>query len=376
MSKWNEKRFSVYTSEEKSALGLINELGEQTNNNTDEIEKVKISDNKKVSHQEMPDTYKIDKNANFTGSWFGIKKPTASQEGLQGTVNKIVEEDIPNINSQMDTIKSNHVIYNDRELKDGNNYALDVANFVGQGLYPTGSNENNKYRCAVFHNYVDTEVLTIDNVGEMSSIFVRNARNSERRIDKESNFIPKSNYLDFRQGFMNEDGTSHSFVQMFKMNYLGDMYFPNNRNDVVTHKIYTISEILANKDYAFQIGSYYNTRYIARFDYENNKSALNISLDTTKANTQLISPSMGLKLTANKGNAYLEALNGNVVLKGNNGAYVYKDGANLPIISMVSKKTETSTSNGTKGDCFVNSTHLYICYETNKWIRIAKDSSW
>ena len=253
-----------------------------------------------------------------------------------GTIKDIVDEQIfTELNEQLNTIKSNHAIYNDRELKEGNNYALDVANLVGQGLYQTGSPENNKFRCAVFHNYVDTEVLTIDNVGEMPSIFVRNARNPERRIDKESNFIPMSNYLDFRQGFMNEDGTSHSFVQMFKMNYLGDMFFPNNRNDVVTHKIYTVSETLASKDYAFQIGSYCNTRFIARFDYENNKSALNIALDTSKTNTQVISPNMGLKLTANKGNAYLEALNGNVVLKGSNGAYVYKDCANLPIISFI-----------------------------------------
>lgn len=104
MSTWNGKRFSVYTSDEKSALALIKELGEQTNYNTDELEQVKISDRKKVSHQEMQDTYKIDKNANFTGSWFGIKKPTASQEGLQATVDKIVEEDIPHINSQLNTI--------------------------------------------------------------------------------------------------------------------------------------------------------------------------------------------------------------------------------------------------------------------------------
>ena len=103
MSTWNGKRFSVYTSDEKSALGIIKELGGQTNYNTDELEKVKISDSKKVSHQEMQDTYKIDKDANFTGSWFGIKKPTASQEGLQATVDKINKEDIPNINSQLDT---------------------------------------------------------------------------------------------------------------------------------------------------------------------------------------------------------------------------------------------------------------------------------
>lgn len=106
MSTWNKKNFSIYTSDERSALGLIEELGNQTNYNTEEIEKVKESDNKKVSHDEMNRIYKIDKNADFTGSWHGIKKPTASQEGLQATVDKIVEEDIPFINSQIDTIES------------------------------------------------------------------------------------------------------------------------------------------------------------------------------------------------------------------------------------------------------------------------------
>ena len=48
----------------------------------------------------------------------------------------------------------------------------------------------------------------------------------------------------------------------------------------------------------------------------------------------------------------------------------------LTIISMISDRPETPTSNGNKGECFVNSTHLYICYDTNKWIRIAKDGSW
>lgn len=103
MSTWNGRRFSVYTSDEKSALGLIKELGEQTNYNTDELEQVKISDRKKVSHQEVQEIYKLDNDANFTGSWHGIMKPTASQEGLQTTVDKIVEKDIPSINEKLDT---------------------------------------------------------------------------------------------------------------------------------------------------------------------------------------------------------------------------------------------------------------------------------
>ena len=102
--KYNGNKFSVYASEEKTVLGLLDELGSQVNHNTDELEKVKESDNKKVSHDEMNNIYKIDKNADFTGSWHGIKKPTASQEGLQATVDKILEDDIPSIIEQMDTI--------------------------------------------------------------------------------------------------------------------------------------------------------------------------------------------------------------------------------------------------------------------------------
>lgn len=125
MNKWNGKRFSVYTSEEKSALGLIKELGEQTNYNTDELEQVKISDSKKVSHQEMQETYKLDKDANFTGSWHGIKKPTASQEGLQATVDKIVEEDIPSIKNNISNLKSEKYIF--------------IGDSYGEGYTPEGN---------------------------------------------------------------------------------------------------------------------------------------------------------------------------------------------------------------------------------------------
>lgn len=107
MSTWNKKNFSIYTSDERSALGLIEELGNQTNSNTEEIEKVKESDNKKVSHNEMNDIYKLDKEGNFTGSWHGIKKPTASNEGLASIVDKIVEEDIPNIINDIKEMEEN-----------------------------------------------------------------------------------------------------------------------------------------------------------------------------------------------------------------------------------------------------------------------------
>lgn len=143
MSTWNGKRFSVYTSDEKSALGLIKEVGEQTNYNTDELEKVKISNNKKVSHQEMQDTYKIDKNANFTGSWHGIKKPTASQEGLQATVDNIIDKDIPSINNRIDNliIHSGDGSVNNAEVIDGRN-GIDGTSYtlIGNNIRETTKN--------------------------------------------------------------------------------------------------------------------------------------------------------------------------------------------------------------------------------------------
>lgn len=128
MSTWNKKNFSIYTSDERTALGLIEELGNQTNYNTEELEKVKESDNKKVSHDEMNNIYKIDKNADFTGSWHGIKKPTASQEGLQATVDKIVEDDIPSINEQLDNITQG--MYRDDNRVYSLEYILQKQNYL------------------------------------------------------------------------------------------------------------------------------------------------------------------------------------------------------------------------------------------------------
>lgn len=100
MNKWNGKRFSIYDSEEKQMLGLVKKLGDQTNYNTDEVERLTESDNKKVSHQEMQDTYKIDKQANFTGSWHGIEKPTQANEGITFIVEDLQKE-IPGIKNNL-----------------------------------------------------------------------------------------------------------------------------------------------------------------------------------------------------------------------------------------------------------------------------------
>ena len=112
MSKWNKNKFSIYKSEEKSVLGLIKELGDQTNYNTDEVEKVKESNNKKVSYDDMVNIYKLDENANFEGSWHGIKKPTEFSEGLAGTVDQIYYEIIPDLKTQISELSASNIHYN------------------------------------------------------------------------------------------------------------------------------------------------------------------------------------------------------------------------------------------------------------------------
>ena len=85
IEKINNK-FTVYDSEELTVLELIEELGNLTNDN---IEGLKG---------------KTDLYGDHKGSWQGINRPTMSEEGLRGTVEKIIDEDLPRINEQLETI--------------------------------------------------------------------------------------------------------------------------------------------------------------------------------------------------------------------------------------------------------------------------------
>lgn len=77
MSKWNGNKFSIYKSEEKSVLGLLKELGEQSNYNTETLEN------------------KTDIFGDHKGSWQGLSRPTMSDEGMRATV----EQHIVSINT-------------------------------------------------------------------------------------------------------------------------------------------------------------------------------------------------------------------------------------------------------------------------------------
>lgn len=175
MNKWNGKRFSIYDKEEKQVLGLLNNLGEQTNYNTDEVERLTISDNKKVTHEEMKSKYKIDENANFTGSWFGLKRPTESSEGLASTVEQLIDETIPGINSQLEQNKNNI------------NYSLPLTKFTeSKKAWPKRS-KNGRYEAWPYGNVFYDE--SIDKV-----CLVYNSKSTHTSTDGKVYFRSKSDF--------------------------------------------------------------------------------------------------------------------------------------------------------------------------------------
>ena len=89
--EYNEKRFSIYESEEKTALGLMNELGQACNEVLDRTDIVEKENKKKVSYEELHNNYQLTTDgttANFNGSWQGLDKPTLTQEGTAAQVEK------------------------------------------------------------------------------------------------------------------------------------------------------------------------------------------------------------------------------------------------------------------------------------------------
>lgn len=126
---YNKKRFSIYDSEEKTALELMNELGDVCNNVLDRAEQVEnlANDNKnnKVSYNDLHTKYQLTiagDTANFNGTWQGLKKPTLSDEGMRATVEHILEKDIPSINKRF--IKQSRVNVSNRV------YSSCVATFI------------------------------------------------------------------------------------------------------------------------------------------------------------------------------------------------------------------------------------------------------
>ena len=84
--KVGNKRFTVYDSEANTVLELLNELGSLTNDVCDSLDN------------------KTDLYGDHKGSWQGLNRPTMSEEGMRATVEDIMDNKIPSIQSSLDNI--------------------------------------------------------------------------------------------------------------------------------------------------------------------------------------------------------------------------------------------------------------------------------
>ena len=80
------KRFTVYDCEEKTVLELINKLCTITNDLQDSLDN------------------KTDLYGDHKGSWQGLNRPTMSEEGMRSTVEDIIDNKIPTIETSLDNI--------------------------------------------------------------------------------------------------------------------------------------------------------------------------------------------------------------------------------------------------------------------------------
>lgn len=83
LDKYNKNKFSVYDSEEKTVLKIIENINDFNKEVAVEVEN------------------KTDKNGDHKGSWQGLNKPTLSEEGMRATVEKINEIDLPHIDNRV-----------------------------------------------------------------------------------------------------------------------------------------------------------------------------------------------------------------------------------------------------------------------------------
>lgn len=193
MSTWNKNHFSVYTSDEKSMIGLLNELGQIVNENGEELERVGKSDNKKVSYDEMHNKYKIDERGDFTGSWHGLKKPTLSEEGAFAQTEKN-QYDLEI--RRKNTVLYNRFLFNLRRLHGD----IRICCMGDSMTYGTDTNSSDK-------RSADT-TLTDDGSKHLAT---RASKTYPEVLQRELNKIYDNNITVINHGFSG-DGTKKGYI--------------------------------------------------------------------------------------------------------------------------------------------------------------------
>ena len=97
--KVGNKRFTVYDSEANTVLELVNELGAFTNDVCDSLDN------------------KTDLYGDHKGSWQGLNRPTMSEEGMRATVEDIIDNKIPSIQTSLEHKTNNNEFVNKNQLK-------------------------------------------------------------------------------------------------------------------------------------------------------------------------------------------------------------------------------------------------------------------
>ena len=284
MSTWNKKNFSIYTSDERSALGLIEELGNQTNYNTEELEKVKESDNKKVSHDEMNSIYKIDKNADFTGSWHGIKKPSQSNEGLSTIVENLNENEIPKIKNNITLLESEKASLKALETEkaridlltsiqggqtEGNAELLDIRNGVNGLKYVNAGNSVRDSLDAIYNGlggFLCKDITDINEYESNSSFGTIKNKNTLTINSSDINIVPTTstkanrNYL----VYCSENIYNLATVDTTLGSYADNGYYFNNLGFITPKAdknviFISLKGINSNKDVYFYLIDVTNT---------------------------------------------------------------------------------------------------------------------
>ena len=170
LDNWNKNKFSIYKSEEKTVLKLLEEIGKW-------LEKtITVLDNK------------TDLYGDHKGSWQGLNRPTISEEGMRATVEQIIDETIPNIKSQLDNIAH---LPSDNDLNSILNSLPNGSTFkIPNGVYKIDFLKlENKENLIIYGDFFNTKIkfktllspLSAEpyyhNTGDFIHILINNCKN-------------------------------------------------------------------------------------------------------------------------------------------------------------------------------------------------------
>lgn len=160
MSTWNKRNFSIYTSDERSALGLIKELGDLSNEIVENVEKL--------------DEEKTSLTGDHKGTWQGLN-PIQTDLGLASTISKLVDNEIPNIKNELLNTVDREYVTEQIAIAKLDGASVDTTSFITKSdidyLLIKSNNKFNPNKL-VKDKYVKNGVLT-EYIGWNTTDYIR-----------------------------------------------------------------------------------------------------------------------------------------------------------------------------------------------------------